>query len=229
MQAKQGKILLFSGLVLLIAVFFFTGLHEYFSLEILKAQQQAFVDYYQQRPLLTLSIYFLLYVIVTGLSLPGAAVMTLAGGALFGLWIGLLLVSFASSMGATLAFLASRFLFRDYLQHKYAHRLQSINDGLSEDGAFYLFSLRLVPLFPFFVINLLMGLTQLSTWTFYWVSQVGMLAGTFVFVNAGTQLGQITALGDILSLELLLSFTLLGLFPLLARFSLKALKRIRQT
>ena len=161
--------------------------------------------------------YFLIYVAVTALSLPGAAVMTLAGGALFGLGIGTLLVSFASSIGATLAFLVSRFLLRDWVQARYGERLGAINPGMEKDGAFYLFTLRLVPVFPFFIINLLMGLTPIRTRTFYWVSQVGMLAGTLVYVNAGTQLARLDSLSGILSPGLLASFALLGVFPLLAK------------
>jgi pyruvate/2-oxoglutarate dehydrogenase complex dihydrolipoamide dehydrogenase (E3) component/uncharacterized membrane protein YdjX (TVP38/TMEM64 family) len=162
-------------------------------------------------------IYFLIYIAVTALSLPGAVIMTLAGGALFGLWTGLLLVSFASSIGATLAFLASRFLLRDWVQDRFGNRLAAINAGMAKDGAFYLFTLRLVPVFPFFIINLVMGLTPIKTRTFYWVSQVGMLAGTAVYVNAGTQLAQLEGLSGILSPGLLGSFVLLGIFPLLAK------------
>ena len=164
-----------------------------------------------------IGVYFLIYVAVTALSLPGAVVMTLAGGALFGLWVGLLVVSFASSIGATLAFLASRLLLRDWVQGRFGDRLAAVNAGIAKDGAFYLFTLRLVPLFPFFVINLLMGLTPIKTRTFYWVSQVGMLAGTLVFVNAGTQLAKLDSLSGILSPALLGSFALLGVFPLLAK------------
>ncbi len=161
--------------------------------------------------------YFAAYVAVTGLSLPGAAIMTLAGGAVFGLAWGTVIVSFASTLGATLAFLASRYLFRDAIQRRYGSRLQAFDAGIARDGAFYLFTLRLVPAFPFFVINLLMGLTPLRTWTFYWVSQAGMLAGTLVYVNAGTQLARIDSLRGILSPGLIGSFLLLGLFPLIAK------------
>ncbi|MEA3643732.1 MAG: FAD-dependent oxidoreductase, partial [Lamprobacter sp.] len=152
---------------------------------------------------------------------------TLAGGALFGFWQGLLLVSFASSIGATLAFLVARFLLRDTVQRRFGARLAALNRGIERDGAFYLFTLRLVPIFPFFIINLLMGLSSLRTWTFYWVSQVGMLAGTAVYVNAGTQLGNIDRVGDVLSPELLASFALLGVFPWLARAVLRVVQRRR--
>jgi len=155
-------------------------------------------------------------VAVTGLSLPGAAIMTLAGGAIFGLLWGTLIVSFASSIGATLAFLASRFVLRDWVQQRFGRQLRPINEGFDKEGGFYLFTLRLVPAFPFFVINLLMGLTPIRAWTFYWVSQAGMLAGTMVYVNAGTQLAGIDSLRGILSPGLIVSMSLLGVFPLVA-------------
>jgi dihydrolipoamide dehydrogenase len=204
--------------------FFAFDLQRFFTLETLKAQQEAIAAYRTARPFLAITIYGLLYVAVTGLSLPGAAVLTLAGGAVFGLLWGTVIVSFASTIGATLAFLASRFLFRDAVKARFGERLKAIDSGIARDGAFYLFTLRLVPAFPFFVINLLMGLTAIPTRTFYWVSQVGMLPGTLVYVNAGTQLAKIESLSDILSPGLLLSFALLGLFPLLARRLVDAIK-----
>jgi len=204
--------------------FFAFDLQRFFTLETLKAQQEAIAAYRTARPFLAITIYALLYVAVTGLSLPGAAVLTLAGGAVFGLLWGTVIVSFASTIGATLAFLASRFLFRDAVKARFGERLKAIDSGIARDGAFYLFTLRLVPAFPFFVINLLMGLTAIPTRTFYWVSQLGMLAGTIVYVNAGTQLAKIESLSDILSPGLLLSFALLGLFPLLARRLVDAIK-----
>ncbi len=154
--------------------------------------------------------FFVLYVVVTALSLPGAAIMTLLGAALFGFWWSLLLVSFASTIGATLAFLFSRFILRDWVQNKFGHRLAPINAGIAKDGPIYLFTLRLIPVFPFFVINLLMGLTPISTRMFYLVSQVGMLAGTMVYINAGTQLGEIDSLSGIISAPVLISLALLG-------------------
>ena len=171
--------------------------------------------------------FFLLYILVTALSLPGAAILTLAAGALFGLAQGLLVASFASSIGATLAFLVSRYLLRDTIKKRFPERLAAIDTGVEKEGAFYLFTLRLVPVFPFFLINLLMGLTAIKSWTFYWVSQIGMLAGTFVFVNAGTQLAQIDSLSGILSLDLILSFALLGVFPLIAKSLINAIKKRR--
>ncbi len=222
---KRGIALL--SVLGLIVGFFALGFDEYLTLASLKQSQAQFAAWRSEYPLMVPAAFFLFYVAVTALSLPGAAIMTLAAGALFGLWQGLLLVSFASSLGALLAFWVARFLLRDAVQDKFSQRLAAINRGIERDGAFYLFTLRLVPVFPFFVINLVMGLTALRSWTFYWVSQVGMLAGTVVYVNAGTQLGEIERLGDVASPTLLLSFALLGLFPWLARWLLAAVNRRR--
>ncbi|MFT6955994.1 MAG: pyruvate/2-oxoglutarate dehydrogenase complex dihydrolipoamide dehydrogenase (E3) component [Halieaceae bacterium] len=211
------KLLVLAIVLLFVAAFFALDLGQYFSLEYLKANQARFDEFYAENPALTVLVFFLVYVGVTGLSLPGAAIMTMAAGALFGLVTGLLIVSFASSIGATLAFLFSRFLLRDSIQDRFSKQLTAINEGIDRDGAFYLFTLRLVPVFPFFVINLVMGLTPIKTATFYWVSQVGMLAGTVVFVNAGTQLGQLESLSGILSPGIIASFILLGVFPLIAK------------
>lgn len=211
------KALLFIIIAALIASYFIFDLGQFFSLAYLKEQQSAFDGLYADKPAIVLGAFFILYIAVTALSLPGAAIMTLAAGALFGFWIALVLVSFASSIGATLAFLASRFLFHDTVQERFGERLKKINQGIEKEGAFYLFTLRLVPAFPFFVINLVMGLTPLKTRTFYWVSQIGMLAGTAVYVNAGTQLGQIESLGGLLSPQLLGAFVLLGFFPWIAK------------
>ncbi len=211
----------------LIVGFFWFDLDQLLTLEGLKAGLAQFDAWRQARPLLVGGGFLLLYVAVTALSLPGAAVMTLAAGALFGLLWGTIIVSFASSIGATLAFLVSRYLLRDTVQKRFGERLKPINDGIEKEGAFYLFTLRLVPVFPFFLINLLMGLTPIRAATFYWVSQVGMLAGTLVYVNAGTQLAQIDSLAGILSPTLLLSFALLGLFPLIAKKLLAVIKTRR--
>ena len=213
----KSRLIVLLLILALIAAFFAFDLGRFVSLEFFKAQQASIAGWYDAHPLQTLAGFFLLYVAVTGLSLPGAAVLTLVAGALFGLLVGTVLVSFASSIGATLAFLSSRFLLRDWVQSRFGDRLKPINDGVQKEGAFYLFTLRLVPAFPFFVINLLMGLTPLPARTFYWVSQLGMLAGTLVYVNAGTQLAKIESLRGILSPGLLISFTLLGLFPLIAK------------
>ena len=180
-----------------------------------------------QNPVLSIGVFFAIYVAVTALSLPGAAILTLAAGALFGLAQGLIIVSFASSVGATLAFLVSRFILRDTVRNKFKEKLKKIDEGVEKQGAFYLFTLRLVPVFPFFLINLLMGLTSLKTWTFYWVSQIGMLAGTAVYVNAGTQLAQIDSLSGIVSPGLIFSFVLLGIFPWIAKAIVAVVNRRR--
>jgi pyruvate/2-oxoglutarate dehydrogenase complex dihydrolipoamide dehydrogenase (E3) component/uncharacterized membrane protein YdjX (TVP38/TMEM64 family) len=211
------KLLVVVAVAVFVALYIGLDLGRYFSLDALKAQQVALDAYRQAHPWLTAGMYFVAYVAVTALSLPGAAIMTLAGGAVFGLLWGTLLVSFASSLGATLAFLASRFLLRDWVQNRFGERLRAINEGVGKEGGFYLFTLRLVPVFPFFMINLLMGLTPMRAATFYWVSQLGMLAGTLVYVNAGTQLAGISSLSGILSPGLIASFALLGIFPLIAK------------
>lgn len=211
------KIALLLVVLALVGAFFVFDLGRFFDLAWFKAQQQMLNEHVAAAPWAAAAIYFVVYVAVTALSLPGAAVMTLAGGALFGFWVALVLVSFASSLGALLAFLIARFLLRDWVQAKVGKSLDAINRGVERDGALYLFTLRLVPAFPFFVINLAMALTRLPARTFYWVSQVGMLAGTAVYVNAGTQLGQIDSLAGILSPGLIGAFVLLGLFPLIAR------------
>ncbi len=218
------KLTLLTLILLLFAAFFIFDLGSYLSFDHLKASRDEIVAWREARPLLATVIAFLIYVAVTGLSLPGATVMTLAIAAVFGFFWGLLLVSFASTLGATLAFLISRYIFRDAVQRRYGRRLKAINEGIEKDGGFYLFSLRLVPIFPFFLINLLMGLTPIRTWTFYWVSQTGMLLGTMVYVNAGTRLGELESASGILSPGLLGSFVLLGLFPLLARRLLSLVK-----
>ncbi|MEJ2201447.1 MAG: VTT domain-containing protein, partial [Desulfuromonadaceae bacterium] len=217
MHRLTSKRTVFGLLGLLVVLFFTFDLNHYLTFAYLKSSQQQFAAYYAQHRLTTIVLYMVLYILVTALSLPGATVMTLAGGALFGIGIGFLAVSFASTIGATLAFLVSRFLLRDYVQNRFGDRLAAINAGVKKEGAFYLFSLRLVPLFPIFVINLAMGLTPLRTLTFYWVSQLGMIPGTLVYVNAGTQLGRLDSPAGILSPALLLSFALLGLLPLLSK------------
>ena len=215
MKRSQGFLL--AGAAVLIGLFFYFDLQRYLSLEYFQAQRAWAVSLYQTQPWLTSLAFLLGYVAVTGLSLPGAAILTLAAGAVFGLLVGTLVVSFASTFGATLSFLLARHLFRDAVQRRFARQLEPINAGVRKDGAFYLFALRLVPAFPFFAINLAMGLTPLRVWTFYWVSQLGMLAGTLVYVNAGREIGQLESLAGILSPGLILSFALLGLFPLLAK------------
>ena len=217
------RLLLIAVLAGLLIAYFAFDLGRFLSIDYFKSQQEAIEAWREAQPFKAALLFFLAYVAVTGLSLPGAAVMTLAAGAVFGLFWGLLLVSFASSLGATLAFLASRFLLHDWVQKRFADRMRAINAGIEREGGFYLFTLRLVPLFPFFVINLVMGLTPLKTRTFYWVSQVGMLAGTLVYVNAGTQLARIDSLSGILSPALLGSFRQLGICPLIAKKIVDAL------
>jgi len=211
------KKLLLLALFVLIGSFFYFDLAHYLSLDYFKSQQQAIIQFYQTNPYYSAAIFMGIYILVTALSLPGAAVMTLAGGAIFGLVEGTIWVSFASTIGATLAFLVSRTLLRESVQKKFADSLKSINAGIEKEGAFYLFGLRLVPLFPFFVINLVMGLTPIKTRQFFFVSQIGMLPGTAVYVYAGTQLGQIESLAGILSPGLIFAFALLGIFPIMAK------------
>lgn len=214
-------------LVLGIAAWFLLDLGQYLTLDALKARQADIEGVYRADPLLIAAAFFAIYVALTALSFPGAAILTLAAGALFGVALGTLIVSFASSTGATLAFLASRYLFRDTVQSRFGARLRGVNEGIERDGAFYLFSLRLVPVFPFFAVNLLMGLTPIRAWTYYWVSQLGMFLGTIVYVNAGTQLAQIESLSDIASPGLLASFAALGLLPWLGKWIMAAIKRRR--
>ena len=221
---KHKQAVLLGVLVLPIAAFFAFDLQRFLTLEYFAAQRDAIAAFRARAPLTTAGAFFALYVAVTGLSLPGAALLTLIAGAIFGFGQGVVLVSFASSLGATLAFSIARYLFRDAVRARFERQLAAIDRGVEKDGAFYLFALRLVPAFPFFAVNLAMSVTPLSAWTFYWVSQVGMLAGTVVYVNAGAQLGQITSVAGIVSPGLIVSFALLGLFPLLAKKALDAAK-----
>jgi pyruvate/2-oxoglutarate dehydrogenase complex dihydrolipoamide dehydrogenase (E3) component/uncharacterized membrane protein YdjX (TVP38/TMEM64 family) len=223
MRLRQIVLLLL--LALAIGAFVALDLGRYLSFEQLKASQASFAQLHADQPFTVAAVYFLVYVLATALSIPGAVVITLAGGAIFGLWQGLLIVSFASTVGATLAFLASRFLLRDWVEARFGQRLADINAGVNREGGFYLFTLRLIPVVPFFLINLLMGLTRMKVWMYYWVSQLGMLAGTAVYVNAGTQLAQLDSLQGILSPALLGSFVLLGIFPLIARRIVAAVQK----
>ncbi len=221
------KLLALALLAALVTTFFLLDLNQWLSLDAIKSSQTQIEQWQLQQPLILGLVFSAMYIAVTALSLPGAAVMTLAAGAFFGLLWGTVIVSFASSIGATLAFLVSRFILRDSIQQRFGEHLKTINKGVEREGAFYLFTLRLVPLFPFFIINLLMGVTRMRAFTFYWVSQLGMLAGTLVFVNTGTQLAQIESMAGILSPTLWLSFALLGVFPLLAKKLLSAVKQRR--
>ncbi|WP_071197218.1 TVP38/TMEM64 family protein, partial [Vibrio cholerae] len=208
------KKLIIAIVLIAIAALLVTQFSQYLTLDVAKAKQAELANYIDAHLLQAALIYFVVYVLLTAFSIPGATVVTLLGAALFGFWLSLLLASFASTIGATLAFLSSRFLLRDWVQAKFADKLQTINQGIERDGAFYLLSLRLIPIFPFFLINLVMGLTPISTWRYYWVSQLGMLPGTAVYLNAGTQLAEISSLGEIVSLPVLASFVLLGVFPI---------------
>ncbi len=214
---KISIVLVITGLVIGLKMM---HVGDYLTLSYIKESQQRFQELYREQSLTVISAYAGIYILVTALSLPGATVMTLAAGALFGLVTGTVVVSFASTIGATLACFVSRFILRDWVQGKFGDRLKTIDEGIEREGAFYLFTLRLIPVFPFWLINLLMGLTKMPLKTFYWVSQAGMLAATIVFVNAGREIGKIESLSGILSPTLILSFVLLGLFPLMTKKSI---------
>ena len=217
MDQKKIKIGLLILIMLTIIAFFFYDIQQYATLDYIKAKQQNIFEYYKQNVFFVLVLFIFLYVLVTALSLPVATFLTLLGGALFGFSTGLIIVSFASTIGATLAFLMARFLAQNYVQKYYKKQLSKINKKFKSEGAFYLFALRLVPVFPFFIINVVMGLMTIKTWTFYWVSQLGMLPGTIVYVYAGTQLAQIETFSDITTPSMLVAFGLLGIFPLIAK------------
>lgn len=224
----MNKKLIFGIILVATIIFLAMNFSHLLTLENAKAQQQVLTSYIQDNFVTAAISYFFVYVAITAFSIPGAAVVTLLGAALFGFWNSLLLVSFASSIGATLAFLSSRFLLRNWVQSKFGSKLQTINRGVEKDGSFYLFSLRLIPVFPFFLINLLMGLTPIKASRFYLVSQIGMLPGTAVYLNAGTQLATIDSLSGIVSPGVLLSFALLGLFPLITKWIMGRLQKTPQ-
>lgn len=225
----KTKLILVAVVAALIASFFVFDLGQYLSLDYLKAQKDSLNQLYLDNPVLVIAVFFLAYVAMAALALPAATILTLAGGAIFGFTTGFIVVSFASTIGATIAFLLTRYLFHDTIQAKFGDRLEALNTGIEKEGAFYVFGLRLVPLFPFVVVNSVLALTKLKTWTFYWSSQIGMLAGTAVYVNAGTQLASIDTLGDIANPKLLISFALLGVFPIIAKYVLALLKRDKAT
>jgi uncharacterized membrane protein YdjX (TVP38/TMEM64 family) len=214
---NNKKIIVISLFIVVIGLFFTLDLAQYLDLAFIKSQQNSIDNYYATNPIRTGLIFFISYILVTGISLPGAGIMTLAAGAIFGVVWGTILVSFGSVVGATIAFLIARYLFHDYIQNKFKKYLEPINHGIRKEGDHYLFIIRFVPIFPFFIINNLMALTPIKTLNFAVVSQVGMLLPTIIFVNAGTQLAKIESPGDVLSLELILSFAILGLFPLVAK------------
>lgn len=222
------KLAILALVLLLAGLFYFLDLGRYLTLDYLKESQAGFQTLYAEHRFAVIAAYMAAYIVAAGLSLPGAAVLTLAGGGFFGLVTGTVVVSFASTIGATLACLAARTLLRDWVQGRFADRLIAINSGIEREGWLYLFTLRLIPVFPFFVINLAMGLTTMRLSTFYWVSQLGMLPATIVYVNAGKELAKIDSLGGILSPTLLLSFALLGIFPLAVRKAMQLVKARRQ-
>lgn len=220
----KSKAFLLTFIVILITAFFIFDLEDYFTLEFLKSKQAVIDAYYRSNPVKTGLIYVFIYIAVTSISLPTSAIMTLTGGAIFGLLWGTMLASIASTSGAVIAFLSSRFVFRDAIQKRFSDKLTSVNKGIEKDGAVYLFTMRLVPIFPYFIINPVMGLTPIRTITFSFITLIGMLPASIVFVNAGTQIARITQPGDVMSPELIASLVLLGIFPLLAN---KAVSLIR--
>ncbi|MBU1193352.1 MAG: VTT domain-containing protein [Proteobacteria bacterium] len=219
---KSGLVVVVAGLV---ALFFISGLQDYLTLDFIKSSQAQFQEIYSQNPAMVIAIFVGFYILVIALNLPGAVVLGLAAGALFGAVTGTIIISFASSIGATLACLLSRYLLRDWVQKKFGTRLARVNEGIRREGAFYLFSMRLIPVIPFFIINLVMGLTPIRLWTFYWVSQIGMLPGTAIFVNAGSQIAQIDSLSGIVSGQIIFSLALLGIFPLVTKKLLTAYRK----
>ena len=212
--------------VLIVAVKVF-HLDQYLTLSYLKESLDQLKALYENHRLTVIAGYFIVYVLTTSLSIPGASPLSIAGGALFGFWVTTLVVSFASTIGATLACFVSRFLLRDWIQNKFGDKIAKVNEGIEKEGAFYLFTLRLIPIFPFWMINLVMGLTKMSLFKFYWVSQIGMLPGTMVFVNAGKELSKIESIRGILSPSLIISFALIGIFPITVK-KLVALYRSRK-
>lgn len=220
----MNRKIIFGAVFVALIVILGLNFGQYLTLDNAKAQQAELTSFIDNNFTLAASIYFVTYIAVTAFSIPGALVVTLLGAALFGFWTSLILVSFSSTIGATLAFLSSRYLLRDWVQSKFGDKLSAFNQGIERDGAFYLFSLRLIPVFPFFLINLLMGLTPITTLRFYLVSQIGMLPGTAVYLNAGTQLAQIESLSGIVSPSVLVSFALLGLFPIVAKWIMSKVK-----
>jgi uncharacterized membrane protein YdjX (TVP38/TMEM64 family) len=221
------KLLIVSVIIGVLVGFWALNLGQYFTLAYVKASTDRLRALYSEHGAWVILVYFVAYVLAASLSLPGAAVLTLGGGALFGLLTGTLIVSFASTMGATLACFVARFLLRDWVQGKFGDKITKINEGIEKEGALYLFTLRLIPVFPFWMINLVMGLTKMPLRRFYWVSQLGMLAGTIVYVNAGKELAEIDSLKGILSPSLLISFALIGVFPIAVK-KLVALYRTRR-
>ncbi len=215
-KQKWVRVALFAVLVIGILTAVYFG-QNYISFEKIQESRDQISSSYENNRILFITGYFLLYILSVVFAMPGAAILTMLAGAVFGLVMGVVIVSFASSIGALLSFLAARYLFRGWVEAKFGEKLQTIHQGLEREGAFYLFTMRLIPIFPYFIINPVFGLTRIRAWTFYWVSQVGMFAGTVVFVNAGTQLAQIDSARDVVSFRLLGSFALIGIFPLVVK------------
>lgn len=224
MKVQKKSVYLFF-ICLIVLIFLLPELNKYLNFDFIKNHRQNFFDFYQQNPFKTLFIYTSVYITATALSLPGAVLLTLLGGTLFGVFIGTFIVSLASTTGATLAFLVSRFFFKDQVQKRFGPSLKKINKGIENEGAFYLFTLRLIPLFPFFAVNLIMGLTPMGTRTFFFVSQAGMLPATIIFVNAGTQLAKIQSVEDLLSPSLIFAFSLIGFLPITTKKILKFINK----
>lgn len=204
-------------IICLFAVYEILNLGQYLTLSHIKASREKLALLYSEHRILVIAVYMLIYILYSSLPLPGAEILSIAGGVLFGVWAGTIIVSFSSSIGATLACLISRFLLRDCLQSRFGDWVSTINRGIERDGAFYLFSLRLIPVIPYFAVNLVMGLSRMPLKTYYLVSQIGMIPATFLFVNAGKELTRINSPSDVLSPRLLLSLVLIGLFPLVAK------------
>jgi len=222
-QIIKSFIIIFFLVSMMVGFFFDIG--QYLSFETIKEQHEKLILLIESNFIFYFILFFFIYIIVTAFALPFAAIKTVLAGALFGLIPGVILTSFASSIGSTLCFLMSRFVLRDFVQNKYSKYLDKINKGIKEDGIYYLFFLRLSPIFPFFIINLVFGLTKMKTMTFYIISQIGMLIGTVIFVNAGVQLSKINSMGDILSFNLILSFILIGLVPLIIKKLIQIIKK----
>lgn len=222
---KPIQIALLVALVAVIVCFFALGLTEYFSLSYLQEQRQKLLDFYHTNPAITILVFVLIYIALTGLSIPSATALTLLAGAIFDLVVGVIVVSISSVVGASIAFVFARYLFRDLVRRKFPEQLETINRGIEKDGAFYLFAVRLVPVIPYFVVNVAMSLTVIRLRTYFWVSYVGMIAATIVFVNAGSQLGQLESISGILSPTLIGSLALLAVFPLLVKWTLSFLRK----
>ncbi len=228
MKKILPKIIIVATITMIIYLFNRYELADYLTLDYIKTNQERFNTLYEASPLFYIAGFFIIYVIMTAISLPGAVILTLLSGALFGLVIGTIVVSFASSIGASLAFLISRFLLKDFFQKKFRNFFEKINQGVEKEGKFYLFTLRLIPAFPFFIINVVMGLTKIDLKSFYWVSQLGMLLGTVVYVNAGASLANVNNLSDILSFNIIISFVLIGIFPIITKKVLEFYNKKKQ-